>query len=256
MTIRKFWFAFSVYTVFFAAMVLCAHVFGWTSVFTSTGMEEDERFRLEIEQIPARSEAPFFALMKQSEYDTIDDMMRAEWPNLIVRVTLTERGNSTVYDPFGEYSDKHLGGQEAAALYICTPYEARIEEVIIGDPEQFLEGDSFLFYAPYGSVYEYSVRYADTPIFSLGREYIMFFSVLDVETIGRWFDLTHPSAVAEIMVEDERTFNAMTDSGIKLFDGTGSDVETLAEHVRALYADCPYQWQRIPMVTPIGSKKE
>ena len=256
MTIRKFWFAFSAYAAAIVAMVICAYTFGWTSVFTSSGLEEDERFRLEIEQIPARSEAPFFALMKQSEYDTIDDMMRAEWPNLVVRVILTEHGDGTVYDPYGEYTDRDLGRIDAAGFYICTPYEAKIEEVIVGDGEQFSEGDTFLFYAPYGKVRNQAVRYDDTPIFSLGREYIMFFSVVDVYMVGRWFDLTHPSAVVEIMEEDERTYNAMTDAGIRLFDGTGFDVETLTEQIHRLYADCPFQWQRIPMVTPIGSKKE
>ena len=255
MTLRKFWFVFSAYAVFFAAMVICAHAFGWTSVFTSSGAEEDERFRLEIEQIPARNEAPFFALMEQSEYESLDDMICAEWPNLIVRVMMTEHGDSTVYDPFGEYSDRDLGRNDAAAIYICTPYEAKIEEVIIGDGEQFFEGDTFLFYAPYGKIKNHSVRYADTPIFSLGREYIMFFSVADVYMVGRWFDLTHPSAVVEIMEEDERTFNAMTECGAKLFDGMGNDVDTLTDRIHRLYEECPMPLH-VTKITPIGSKKE
>jgi len=256
MTFRKFWFMFSSFAVLIAAMVICAYTFGWTSVFTSSGAEEDERFQLEIEQIPARSEAPFFALTDQWEYESLDDMICTDWPNLVVRVLMTGRGDSTVYDPFGEYSDSDLGRSDAAELYICTPYEAKITEVIIGDGKQFFEGDTFLFYAPYGKIRNHAVRYDDTPIFSLGREYIMFFSVADVYMVGRWFDLTHPSAVVEIMEEDERTYRTMTEHGVMLFDGMENDVETLTEHVRALYVNYPYHWLRVPMLTPITSKKE
>ena len=254
MTVRKFWFAFAVYAVFFAAMVFCAHFFGWTSVFTSSGAEEDERFRLEIEQIPAREEAPFFALMPQEEYENFEDMIRNGRPELVVRVTLTERGDCTVYDPFGEYSDHDLGG-DAANLYICTPYEARIEEVLLGDPKQYQKGDDFIFYAPYGKVRASAVRYKNTPIFSVGREYILFFSMIDVYMVGRWHNLVHSSAAVEIMEEDPRTFTAMTDTGIRLFEATGFDTDRLAQMLTALYEETPYSLH-VPMYEQTGVYKK
>lgn len=254
MTVRKFWFAFIAFAASFAAMVLCAHVFGWTSVVTSSGAEEDERFRLEIEQIPARKETPFFALMPQDEYENFEDMIRAGMPELVVRVLLTERGDCTVYDPFGAYSDRDLGSNDAANLYICTPYEAKIEEVLLGDPKQYQKGDEFIIYAPYGKVRNHAVRYEDTPIFSVGREYILFFSPFDIYMVGRWHNLIHSSAAVEIMEEDAQTFTAMTEAGFRLFEATGFDTKCLAALLKSLYEENPYSLY-ISMLDATGAYK-
>ena len=95
------------------------------------------------------------------------------------------------------------------------------------------------------------MRYEDTPIFTAGREYFLFFSVLDVSGVGRWFDLTHPSAAAQIMIEDERTFNAMSFRGADLFDDTGYDSEDLYTMVKTLYEESPYSLE-IPKITPVS----
>ena len=256
MTIRNFWLAFFTYIAFFAVMVLCAFTFGQASTFDPSGYTEDELFRLDMETVPVRSEVPFFALMPQQEYESFEDLILRGQPNLVVRVTLEERGKCRVYDPFGEYTNADLGKTHApgtvspASLYICTPYEAKIEEVLLGDETMFPEGDYFTFWAPYGMVGESSVRYADTPLFWEEFEYILFFSVLDVEGVGRWFDLTHPSSAAEIMPLDERTFSSLSYAGNRLFDATDYDTETLTELLGALYESNPYALD-VPMITPV-----
>lgn len=257
MTIRNFWLAFFTYIAFFAVMVLCAFTFGQASTFDPSGYTEDELFRLDIETIPARNEVPFFALMPQQEYESFEDLILRGQPNLVVRVTFEERGRCRVYDPFGAYTAADLGRKHApgavapASLYICTPYEAKIEEILLGDETLFSAGDYFTFWAPYGMVGESAVRYADTPIFSAEREYILFFSVLDVAGVGRWYDLVHPSAAVEIMVEDERTFSSMSYAGNDLFDATGYDVEDMTDLLAALYEGHPYALD-IPMITPVN----
>ena len=155
MTIRNFWLAFFTYVTFFAVMVLCAFTFGQASTFDPSGYTEDELFRLDIETIPARNEVPFFALLPQQEYESFEDLIKRGQPNLVVRVTLEERGRCRVYDPTGTYDNTDLfrsktpGAVCPASLYICTPYEAKIEEVLLGDETMFPEGDYFTFWAPY-----------------------------------------------------------------------------------------------------------
>lgn len=256
MTIRQFWFGFFTYFAFFAIMVLCAFTFGQASSFDPSGYTEDELFRMDIETVKPRNEVPFFALMPQQEYESFEDLILRGQPNLVVRVTLEERGKCRVYDPTGTYDNTDLNhippGAKIppASLYICTPYEAKIEEVLLGDETMFPEGDYFTFWAPYGMVGEHSVRYADTPLFWEEFEYIMFFSVLDVEGVGRWFDLTHPSSAAEIMPLDERTFSSLSYAGNRLFDATDYDTETLTELLGALYESNPYALD-VPMITPV-----
>lgn len=256
MTIRQFWLAFFTYVAFFAVMVLCAFTFGQASTFDPSGYTADELFRLDIETLPVRDETPFFALMPQQEYESFDDLIQRGQPNLVVRVTFERRGTCRVYDPFGLYTNADLKNipwgmtYSYASLYICTPYEAKIEEVLLGDQTLFPEGDSFTFWAPYGIVGGDAVRYADTPLFSEGYEYILFLSVLDVEGVGRWYDLTHPSAAVEIMALDERSFSSMSYAGNALFDATEYDTETLGELLGALYAENPYPLT-VPSITPV-----
>ena len=256
MTIRNFWLAFFTYFAFFAVMVLCAFTFGQASTFDPSGFTEDELFRLDIETIPARNEVPFFALLPQQEYESFEDLIKRGQPNLVVRVTLEERGRCRVYDPTGTYDNTDLfrsktpGAVCPASLYICTPYEAKIEEVLLGDETMFPEGDYFTFWAPYGMVGEHAVRYADTPLFWEEFEYIMFFSVLDIEGVGRWFDLTHPSSAVEIMPLDERTVSSLSYAGNRLFDATDYDTEKLVERLRALYGENPYPLD-VPKIAPV-----
>ena len=257
MTIRTFWLGFFAYFGFFAVMVLCAFTFGQASTFDASGFTEDEIFRLDVETISARDENPFFVLMPQQDYESFEDLIVRGQPNLVVRVTFEKRGKCRVYDPFGAYTNADLNNIpwgskiSPASLYICTPYEAKIEEVLLGDSILFPEGDNFTFWAPYGMVGEQSVRYADTPIFSEDFEYILFLSVLDVEGVGRWYDLTHPSSAVEILPLDERTFSSMSYTGNTLFDGTDYDCETLAELLGLLYSANPYPLT-VPTITPIS----
>ena len=260
MTIRKFWIGFTFYLAFFAVMVLCAFTFGQASTFDSSDYSEEELFVLDIRTLPAWNEAPFFALMPQQSYESFGDLIQRGQPNLVIRASFTERSSCRVYDPFGQYTTADLhkvspgAKMSAAALYICTPYDVKIEEVLLGDSEQFKEGDHFTFYAPYGIVGENAIRYDDTPIFSAGREYLLFFSVMDVEGVGRWYDLTHPSSAGEIMIEDERTFSSMSYAGNDLFEDTMFDCETLTEELWELYAENPYPLT-IPSLTPVNSWK-
>ncbi len=256
MTIRQFWLGFFTYFTFFAVMVLCAFTFGRASSFDPSGYTADELFRMDLETVKPRSEVPFSIILPQQEYESFEDLILRGQPNLVVRVTFEKRGKCSVYDPTGYYDNASLnyipwGAKiSPASLYICTPYEAKIEEVLLGDEILFPEGDYFTFWAPYGIVGEHSVRYADTPLFWEDFEYIMFFSVLDVEGVGRWFDLTHPSSVVEIMPLDERTVSSLSYAGNRLFDATDYDTEKLVELLTALYESSPYPLT-VPSITPV-----
>ena len=274
MTIRTFWLAFLTYFGFFAVMVLCAFTFGQISAAPSSRMTAEERYVMEIEALEV---TPFFSLMPKGSYPDLESLIKHGTPNLIVRVTFEDRGDATVYDPHGYYNDDtfadavaavkgdpawkdrhptHLSREESdgsifkwkddpvfekvenMSLYISTPYEAHVEEVLLGDAVTV--GDEFTFYAPYGIIDDFYIRYADCPIFMEGREYILFFSIVDVEGVGLWYDLVHPSAACEILIEDTRTFATMSRAGDAMFDDAFSDCDTLANLIAEYYEENPY----------------
>ncbi len=252
MSLRAYWTAFITYVAFFGIMVLCAFTFGRASTTGTFGMSKDELYIMDIMTIDGWNDAPYFALMPQAEFEDLTDLMVRGQPNLIVRVRFEERYACEVYDPFGFYDEGYLGDPNYAAhLYIATPYQCKIEEVWLGDWETYQAGDDFTFYAPYGIVETYGIRYDDCPFFEVGHEYIMFFSLLDVNGVGRWFDLTHPSAVCEIMPEDERTLIAPTNDATRMFRAAGYDVETLQTMINDIYAIELYPTD-VPSLAPVS----
>lgn len=273
MTIRTFWLAFFTYVAFFAGMVLCAFLFGRTSAMPGSRLTPEERYVMEIEALPIR---PYFSLMPKGSYPDFESLVKHGTPNLIVRVTLDDRGDALVYDPHGYYTTDMLGETNEAvqkllarqrdenpenetddghvygwwgdaayehvqkiAYYISTPYTAHVEEVIHGDC--LAMGDEFTFLAPYGIVDDFYIRYEDCPIFSAGREYVLFFSVVEIEGVGLWYDLTHPSAAVEITLADTRTFSAMSRAGDAMFADTGWDYDTLKQLFSEYYTEYPYE---------------
>ena len=272
MTIRNFWLAFFTYVLFFGAMVACAFLFGRTSTMPGGNLTPEERYVMEIESLPIR---PYFSLMPKGRYDYFEALVKYGTPNLVVRVTLEEREDATVYDPHGYYTTEMLGETNEAvqvlldrqkdenpenetddghvfgwwgdaayepvqkiAFYISTPYRAHVEEVLLGDC--LATGDEFMFYAPYGVIDDFHIRYEDTPIYMAGREYILFFSVVDIEGVGRWYDLVHPSAAVEITLADTRTFSAMSRAGDAMFADTGWDFDTMKGMLTEYYTEYPY----------------
>lgn len=250
MSLRAYWTAFFTYIAFFGIMLLCAFTFGKASMSGTFGMSKDELYLMEVMTIDVWDDVPYFALMPQTDYDDLDALMAEGQPNLIVRVKIEDRLPCEVYDPFGFYDEGYLGDPNFAAyLYIATPYKVKIEEVYLGDTEMFPEGNDFTFYAPYGIIGNYGIRYEDCPFFQTGHEYILFFSLLDVTGVGLWYDLAHPSAVCEIMPEDERTFIAQTNDATRIFRETGYDVETLKTMIEDIYAKELYPTD-IPSLKP------
>ena len=79
--------------------------------------------------------------------------------------------------------------------------------------------------------------------------------MIDVYMVGRWHNLVHSSAAVEIMEEDPRTFTAMTDAGIRLFEATGFDTDRLAQMLTALYEEIPYSLH-VPMYEQTGVYKK
>ncbi len=272
MTIRNFWLAFFTYVLFFGVMVACAFLFGRTSTMPGRNLTAEERYIMEIESLPIR---PYFSLMPKGNYEYFEALIKHGTPNLVVRVTLEKRGDAVVYDPHGYYTTDMLGETNEAvqvlldrqknenpendagdghvygwwgdaayehvqkiAFYISTPYTAHVEEILLGD--SLAPGDEFTFYAPYGIIDDFHIRYEDTPIFSAGREYILFFSVVDIENVGRWYDLVHPSAAVEITLADTRTFSAMSRAGDAMFADTGWDCDTLKSLLAEYYEEYPY----------------
>ena len=272
MTIRNFWLAFFTYVTFFAVMVLCAFLFGRTSTMPGSNLSPEERHVMEIESLTPR---PYFSLMPKGNYAEFEALIKHGTPNLIVRVTLEAREDAVVYDPHGYYTtdslydandgvqtlldrknkenpenetdDGHIYGWwgdaayepvQKVSFYISTPYRAHVEEVILGDC--LAAGDEFTFYAPYGIIDDFSIRYEDTPIYSAGREYVLFFSVTDIAEVGRWYDLVHPSSAVEITLADTRTFAALSRAGDAMFADTGWDYDTMRQMVAAFYEEYPY----------------
>ena len=272
MTIKQFWLGFFTYFAFFAVMVLCAFTFGRTSTMPGNHLTAEERYVMEIEALPVR---PYFSLMPKGTYPDFESLIKHGTPNLIVCVTLEDREDALVYDPHGYYTtesldsanvgvqslldrknkenpendtdDGHVWGWwgdaayepvQKVSYYISTPYTAHVEEVLLGDC--LAAGDEFTFYAPYGIIDDFYIRYEDCPIYSAGREYILFFSVIDIEAVGRWYDLVHPSAAVEITLADERTFSAMSRAGDTMFADTGWDFDTVKSLIAEYYTEYPY----------------
>ncbi len=240
MSMRKFWIGFVSFVVLLLVMLLCIVLFGRGDA-ASDGLSEEERYILDISTIDAWADDPYYALMPHSDYENLETLIRSGQPNLILRVKIEERGDCVVYDPLGFFNESYLGNWEYSAHhYIATPYHCTIADVYVGDMERFCPGDDFTFYAPYGSIGKYGIRYEGCPYFRTGHEYILFFTIWDVETIGLWFDLTHPSAVCEIMLQDERTFLTQTEDASRMFREAGADVETLINQIKAVYESDPY----------------
>lgn len=262
-----------VYIGFFACMLIAVFTVGRASTMPDVSLTAEEKYVMEIE---ALNPIPYFSLMAKGTYEDFASLIKRGTPNLVVRVTFEDRDDATVYDPHGYYSDAtltsavnsakvllkrtnkqnpenetddgHIYGwrddpayeqAELMSLYISTPYRAHVEEILLGD--SLKPGDEFTFYAPYGIVDDFYVRYEDCPIFMEGREYILFFSVVDIEGVGRWYDLVHPAAACEILPEDTRTFSSMARAGDAMFADTGWDCETLAALLAACYAENPYE---------------
>ncbi|MBQ7301577.1 MAG: hypothetical protein IJW77_17255 [Clostridia bacterium] len=271
---RQFFEFVLVYIGFFACMLIAVFTFGRASTMSGAHLTEEERYVMEIE---ALEPTPYFSLMPKGNYSDFESLIKHGTPNLVVRVTLEDRDDAEVYDPHGYYTtdlledaadnaeallrrtrtrqkNKELetddGGLygwndnaayeavEKVSFYIATPYTAHVEEILLGDAVKI--GDEFTFYAPYGIIDDFYIRYEDCPIYMAGREYILFFSLVDVEGIGRWYDLVHPSAAGEIMIEDNRTFLAMSRAGETMFADTGYDCETLAGLLSEYYTEYPY----------------
>ncbi|MBE6659620.1 MAG: hypothetical protein E7604_14410 [Ruminococcaceae bacterium] len=272
MTIRRFWKFSLICMGILSVTVICAITVGRHSTMPGRHLTEEERYIFEIESLTPQ---PYFSLRHKGTYPDYETLIKYGKPNLIVRVTLEERGDAAVYDPHGYYTTEMLGetndevqklldrqrdenpenetddghvygwwGDAAyehvqkIAYYISTPYTAHVEEVIHGDCLSV--GDEFLFYAPYGIIGDFHIRYEDTPIYMAGREYILFFSVVDIEGVGRWYDLVHPSAAVEITLADTRTFSAMSRAGDAMFADTGWDCDTLKSLLSEYYTEYPY----------------
>ncbi len=272
MTIRRFWRLCLLFAAILTLTVICVVTFGFRSTLPGSNLTEEERYLFDIESLTPQ---PYFSLRHKGTYPYFEALIKYGKPNLIVRVTLESRGDALVYDPHGYYTTDMLGETNAEvqklldrqknenpenetddghvygwwgdaayehvqkiAYYISTPYTAHVEEVIHGDCLAI--GDEFTFLAPYGIIDDFYVRYEDCPIFSAGREYVLFFSVVDIEGVGRWYDLTHPSAAVEITLADTRTFSAMSAAGDAMFADTGWDYDTLKQLFSEYYTEYPY----------------
>ena len=272
MTLRRFWVHFLIFFAIIFVIVLCAVTFGWKSTLPGDNLSAEERYIFDIESLTPQ---PYFSLRHKGNYTEFEALIKHGKPNLIVRVTLEEREDAVVYDPYGYYTtdtlydvndevqalldrqknenpenetdDGHIYGWwgdaayepvQNVSYYISTPYTAHVEEVLLGDCLAL--GDEFTFYAPYGIIDDFYIRYEDTPIYSVGREYVLFFSVADIAEVGRWYDLVHPSAACEITLADTRTFAAMSDAGDAMFADTGWDYDTMKSRIAEFYAEYPY----------------
>ena len=102
---RQFFEFVMVYIGFFTCMLIAVFTFGRASTGSAYDLSPEERYVLEIEALEIK---PFFSLMPKGEYPDFESLIKQGTPNLIVRVTLEDRDDATVYDPHGYYNDKIL----------------------------------------------------------------------------------------------------------------------------------------------------
>ena len=254
MTVRNFWFAFLFYLSFFGIMILCIFTFGPVGSVVSPAETEEDAYILAMEQIEPRRMRPFFNLIPERDYDSFEELITKSTPNLIVRCTFTKRKNAVVYHPAGTSLEKYLKQHKEpvygweynqayvyenyAAMFICTPYIAEVTEVLFGDC--LAVGDTFTYYAPYGKYGHFWVRYLDCPIFRVGMEYIMIFSVTEYEGQPRWYQLSHAGSVGEILPSDARTFRPISPLSYAYFEDVEYDCEELQEEFLRIYETLQY----------------
>ena len=279
-----FWKSAFAFVMLFALLIGFAYTFGRASAIPREHLDAEDEFELLIETIQP-FDPPIYPI-----FNTVSELIGRGQPNLVVRCTAVDREDMTVFDPFRAYDEIYftyedgepfakyeanfqnlglntgliqvrdpLGGigppkdmgevKDLAATYIATPYEMRIDEVYLGN--LLREGDSFTFYAPYGIIGKYAIRYEKFPIFRKGESYVMFLYVTDVKGCGRTYELCSPPAAVR-MIDDNHTFETMTPLSDQLFAECEWELEPLVGRIREAYEREPYDLSPLKM-EPYGS---
>ncbi len=264
-TIRQFWEAVLFYVGLLAFTLLLAFTQG--TVFMQQMPKEDpeeDAFIMRVESIDPRtvgnvtdtSEA-FGAVNYRYNYASFEEMINEGKPNFVVRCEAVAREDMTVYDPLGYWDEAllwktptflaELEEQQAAATHIATPYTMEIKDVLLGNYLQ--KGDTFTFYANYGFVNQFYMRYEHYPIYRVGDEYIMFLEVTKIAGREDYINLIHPAGAVRIPDEDPRSLAALSDLSDRIYMELDYDLSALEDTLDAIYASHPYDLS-VPTITP------
>lgn len=154
----------------------------------SSAQDGETAFVASVEAISA-VEQPMYA-----SFSSVDDMIAGTHTNRILRCTVTERGDCTVYDPFGKYSADDLGTSADAISCIATPYTLSVDEQYLGD----VGTDTLTFYAQYGIIGAHTYRKALYPVLTVGKEYILFLRVDAINGTAVPYLALTPDSVVEL----------------------------------------------------------
>ncbi len=150
--------------------------------------EAEAAFIAAVEAIPPEDGALYV------HFSSIDELIAGTHANRILRCTVTERGDCTVYDPFGKHSADDLGTSAEAKSWIATPYTLSIGEQYLGD----VGADTLTFYAQYGIIGEHTYRKSLYPVLEVGKEYIFFLRVYTINGKEAAYLALTPDSVVEL----------------------------------------------------------
>lgn len=212
------------------AVILYAALLAVVSV-TAAGCNSDT-------QTVDTAESAFLAQIETAEsgeevlyasFSSIDEMVETTHANRIIRCTVTERGDCTVFDPMGVLSEAERDSKKAAQ-FLATPYTLTVSDSYLGN---LTKGETVTFYAQYGILGGTSYRQSRYPILETGAEYIMF---LRAEEIGGEivYYLTYtPDSVV-------RVSGTETIPDTSLFSAYAGDIPALESEIRSLVAENNY----------------
>ncbi len=150
--------------------------------------DAEAAFIAAVEAIPPEDGALYV------HFPSMDEMIAGTHTNRIFRCTVTERGDCTVYDPFGKYAADDLETSAAAVSCIATPYTLSVKEQYLGD----VGTENLTFYAQYGIISAHAYRKALYPVLEVGKEYIFFLRVDEINGTEFPYLALTPDSVVEL----------------------------------------------------------
>lgn len=210
-----------------AAIAACiCLIFGSIAVMRY-GHRTDDPFTAQIKAIPAE-DAPLYA-----SFESLDEMIETTHANLIIRCTVSNRGDSVVFDPWGIYKEDDLTADAtasaAAQKCLSTPYTLTVNDCYLGN---LARDEEITYYAPYGILNTYAYRRAGVPVFEVGNEYILVLRAEEINGEIVYYLSYTPDSVYVIDSNPEEFIKETS-----LFYPYRNDVSALETHIRTMISE-------------------
>lgn len=187
----------------------------------------EDLFIAQIKAIPAE-DAPLYA-----SFESLDEMIETTHANLIIRCTVSNRGDSVVFDPWGIYKEDDLTADAtasaAAQKCLSTPYTLTVNDCYLGT---LAIDEEITYYAPYGILDTYAYRRAGVPIFEIGEECILILRAEEINDEIVYYLSYTPDSVYFIDSTSEEIVKETS-----LFYPYRNDVSALETHIRTLISE-------------------